>query len=163
MSFAKNKPAVVLLLIVCSLVFIAGCGGETDNTVPSKCNEAPFGSIITINPSEQPITVRVLAVDTHLNWQVSVKYPDGINPMPTACLIINGAFAVPNGYGLYTFETYQSHQPLTSGFKAATNNYGSYTFSTLLSAGSTSFFDTISATSGGNVPGTAKIEIKDAT
>jgi hypothetical protein len=160
MRIANNKHVLAFMLVIFLLVFITGCGGKAENY--SECTEAPIGSIVTISPSSQVIKVApFLMFDTHMKWQVNVNYPDDKGPIPGACLNITGLFAKPDSYQLYEFETYPTYLPLPNGFKAATNSYGVFTFSTLLSAGTSTFNDTIIATSGGNVPATAAIAIEN--
>ena len=127
---------------------------EWGNLTSISCT-APDGSTITITPSSQPIDTggAGLSVPTSLDWTVRVSYPDG-TVMPKACITVSGAFAVPNGFGLYQFEFFPSsvtpNTAVNSGFSAQTDDFGQYTFSTLLSAGTGTWNDTIYIRSGAN-------------
>jgi len=158
----KHKQIIIfnLLLVLFIIALMPGCGGEnsTDNCT------APDGSTITITPSSQPIDTggAGLAVPASLDWTVRVGYPDG-TVMPKACITVSGAFAVPNGFGLYQFEFYPSsanpNVAVNSGFSAQTDDFGQYTFSTLITAPSGTFTDTIFVRSGTN-QGSATISVK---
>jgi len=152
----KHKQIIILVLLLITLV--QGCGSTTSS---DNCT-APAGSTITITPSSQSISVGSgLVFPTGLNWTVTVEYPDK-TPMPKACITVSGAFAIPNGYGLYQFQFYPKdvspNVPVPSGFSAQADDFGQYTFSTLLTAPSGTWTDTIYVQSGAN-SGNATISI----
>jgi hypothetical protein len=157
----KHKQTVIfnLLLVLFIVVLTTGCGSENS----SKNCTAPDGSTITITPASQTISTGGvgLRVPTALDWTVRVATPDKA-VMPNACISVSGAFAVPNGFGIYQFQFFPSsvtpNVAVNSGFSAQTDDFGQYTFSTLITAPSGTFTDTIYVRSGTNV-GNAAISV----
>jgi hypothetical protein len=158
----KNKQnriqfLIILLLAITGAITIASCGSEET----SKC-AAPSDATIVFAPLEWKWTIgnSPLGANLPLDWQVSVLYKDG-TPMPNACINIAGALAVPNGFAAYQFmstPTWVAPNPVNSGFRVTTDDFGKYQFSVLISAGTSSFKESIMATSG-NVMGLATLEL----
>lgn len=159
----KHKQIAIfpLLLVLLLITLVQGCGSEnsTDNCT------APFGSSITINPSSETFKTSGGVVSSNLafDFQVTVLYPDK-TPMPKACINISGVLAVPNTSAAYQFFFFPGgaqtpgNVAVNTGFAAQTDDFGQYTFSAVVSAGTSTFFDTITARSG-TVSGTTLLTI----
>ncbi len=146
----KRQIALMTLLFVLSgVMLIQGCGTSGSR----ECDEAPFGSTISINPTS--ISWASLSAPTTDTWKVTVLYPDG-TPMPYACLNIFGSLAAPRVPARYQFQdgaAWAAHTPVNSGFKARTDVSGQYMFSTLISDVTVTWTDTIHVESGANEVG----------
>ena len=152
---AKSPLVLVLALLIIPIVSLPGCGDN--KSVPDK-------STITISPSSWSMTNPPM--DTVANYSVTIRYADG-TPIPSARMIITGAYAQPNSSGLYQFYYYSDgtqnpngNAAVNSGYEAQADDYGVYNFSVVITG--SAFDDTIYVTSGTAV-GTATIAVTTGT
>lgn len=153
-----------------AILTLGGCGKENATTGVTPDCTAPFGSIITLEPSPAAITPvggLPTSADILQNLTVLVQYPDK-SPMPKACISISGNQARPAANYAYTFyyntggNADPSNPAVNSGYVAQTDDYGKYYFSVVISAGTGTFSDTITVNSGAN-SGNTHLELPAGT
>ena len=137
----KLAAKLLLVLLICQVSLFQGCGDHSS---------VPDGSILVFDPAS--VTFKGIPGDTAQNFRVIARYPDE-TPIPYARIRIYGQFAAPAPGALYQFYWYpngtqQPNVAIDSGYEAQTNEYGVAEFSIEITAGTSSFEDTLYAVSG---------------
>jgi hypothetical protein len=164
----KEKRCMLGAMVVgvMILLFAGSCGSNSQSTGCTGTNNASYGSTITVSPASWTWNTGAvgLTVDIPLVLSAAVVLPDGVTPMPDACITITGALAIPNAAGAYQFyandyNALGTNYPVGSPFVVQTDGNGQFTFTAMALAGSGIWKDTIVVQSGAIV-GTASVEIQ---
>ena len=122
------------------LFALAACG--SNNSI-----SAPYGSTITINPTDTSVTDKGSVITTHTQFYTITVLDQNGQPMNNAKITISFPWAYPDSASAVTL--YDGNSPQNSPFDAKTDSFGIYTLRfDYVSGGGLSYFGNLEVRSG---------------